>query len=977
MKIKYSIFLLLVLLAIGCQKDEIGVTETTIIGPQTIETIQTSVSGLVTDQDGNPLAGVSVQYKADFLETDVNGYFKVKEATAAFDGGLLKFNQDGFFKNYKWFYPQLEDNAFVRVVMVEEKLVGSLSSSEGGTVTLNGGATVEFPAGAIDAQGDVKIYGHWYNPIGNKLAEEMPGDLRGIDSEQALVQLATYGMVAVEIRDANNNDIQLKDGTTATITFPLPDELQEFASETIKTWSFDEDRAYWLEEGTAALSEGNYVAEVSHFSFWNCDAPFPVVHIKGRLVDSNGNGLTGVKMCITDLSRSITRMGWTSYGGVFCGKIPKNAPLKIVAKDECDENIIYQGEIGPFSEDIDLGDLVVDNTSSLNVTGRLLCNGVPVTNGYALIALTNGAQFVAETDDDGNFTISLPQCELNKFSIKGYSTDSDSASEWEIYEDITDAVSVGNIEVCDGAVILDEFIKYKMDGSIEFVLETPEARLINGQLRILDNDNQENGVNLFLDAPQQGINNVKRLQAYLSSANLGGSCGSTNPGDPGCINMICELITYDGLLGNYIEGEFMGTLPNSNGQDIDIMGSFRVRLDEVISESIISGYVWDDTNENGVRDVADGDSPPSFSRVLLYKDDILVQSVTTRAGDGFYSFSVEPGNYYINFTKPGGYRYVDQGQGTDPSIDSDADPDTGNTEEFVVDGTSSYAYDAGLFFVGGVQCIEVRTSNASCGAANGSYRLIVDSQDSLFWEDYVLETYQGMTLVSSTEFEPWVPVTNLASADYTATLMYNGTEICSVDFTIEEGLECEFWPFVECDGNEYFGYTEYSCNTQVTVLWETGETGTAVSIPGPGIYNATVTDEFGCEEIFAVDFTDVPLPQIQGTVWVDSIIGNPNLYDAGFERTLANVEISLYQNGNLVDMTLTNANGIYSFTPAGGSDYTVGVSVPSGFALVEKFGQDPNQLSDSDIEPTTGLSDPFALEECGGYKGIMIGLNPE
>ena len=36
------------------------------------------------------------------------------------------------------------------------------------------------------------------------------------------------------------------------------------------------------------MNGNEYSGEVGHFSFWNCDAPFPLVEICGKVITSDG-----------------------------------------------------------------------------------------------------------------------------------------------------------------------------------------------------------------------------------------------------------------------------------------------------------------------------------------------------------------------------------------------------------------------------------------------------------------------------------------------------------------------------------------------------------------------------------------------------------------------------------------------------------------------------------------------------------------
>jgi len=155
-------------------------------------------------------------------------------------------------------------------------------------VDLNGGAQIEFKANSIVNEngtpydGPVNVSAHYYDPGDFEIPLTMPGDLRGISKDGLEVQLATFGMMAIEIKDDNQNLLQIAEGQTAKLVFPLEGAFESQAASQIPLWSLDEETGIWIEEGIATLESGSYVAHVEHFSFWNCDEPFPLVEISGR-----------------------------------------------------------------------------------------------------------------------------------------------------------------------------------------------------------------------------------------------------------------------------------------------------------------------------------------------------------------------------------------------------------------------------------------------------------------------------------------------------------------------------------------------------------------------------------------------------------------------------------------------------------------------------------------------------------------------
>ena len=134
------------------------------------------------------------------------------------------------------------------------------------------------------------------------------------------------------------------------------------------------------------MTNGVYVGEVSHFSFWNCDAPFPLIELDLRLVDEEGFPVANHQVSITPPS------GWSGYGysgqdGEVSGKIPANKELILSVYNRCAE-VIYTQTIGPFAANTSLGDITLTGlgVNSTTVKGNLLnCAGRPVTNGLVIV----------------------------------------------------------------------------------------------------------------------------------------------------------------------------------------------------------------------------------------------------------------------------------------------------------------------------------------------------------------------------------------------------------------------------------------------------------------------------------------------------------------------------------------------------------------------------------------------------------------
>jgi len=130
-----------------------------------------------------------------------------------------------------------------------------------------------------------------------------------------------------------------------------------------------------------------------------------------------------------------------------------------------------------------------------------------------------------------------------------------------------------------------------------------------------------------------------------------------------------------------------------------------------------------------------------------------------------------------------------------------------------------------------------------------------------------------------------------------------------------------------------------------------------------GASTATASDSVG--------ITVLPPASVAGMVWDDR---NANGLQDGNEPPLASTLVSLYSaTGRFVASQRVGASGAYRFDRLLPGDYQVHVERPSGYSFSPQ-NQGADDTRDSDVNPTTGLSDFFTLTTGQNRTAVDAGL---
>ncbi len=481
---KVTLFSLVFLVFFACRKDiDEQTTNETHFNPPVIDlsdfnpeviSVTASLAGVVYDEAGQPIVGASVTLNNLNRTTDDRGSFVFRQVNMNAAGTFVLVQKDGYFNGSTRFFPKEGSQNYTNIIMLSKSSIGFFPATSGGEVSSAEGIKLSFPANSIITStgqlyaGNVNVAARWIDPTAIDLPQIMPGNLQGINRFNEEMALASYGMMAVELTGDSGEELNIGNNLKAELSFPVPSQLQDNAPDEIPLWYFNEDYGLWQEEGTAVLVGDNYVGEVSHFSFWNCDAPFPLVYISGTVVNENGVPIVNALVCASfpaSNGGTYTACGYTDNDGYFGGKMPSGEELTLTISQfgSCYE--ILASSIGPFDVDTDLGIIEATSPDLIEITGTIVdCNDEPLTNGWVEFKLGNQVSYFY-LEDDNVISTSLFNCNnATELEVTGINLDDFEESDVLTYA-VAPTIDLGEIDACGN--VLDEFFIMTVNGESE------------------------------------------------------------------------------------------------------------------------------------------------------------------------------------------------------------------------------------------------------------------------------------------------------------------------------------------------------------------------------------------------------------------------------------------------------------------------------------------------------------------------------
>jgi hypothetical protein len=554
--------------------------------------VTASVSGQIVDESGAAVAGAQVQLANNITISDIDGFFQFVNVECATNATLITATKTGNFPAYRTLHIAANKNHMCKLTMLAMDNPQSLNVSSGGTISADGGAQITFSPNSLVVAGSstpytgtATIFAKTIKADDPDIANLTPGALRGVTEDGLENVLTTYGMLGVEMLGASGEVLQIAPNKTAEIKIPIASNQLANAPSEIQLWHFDKTLAMWKEEGKANKVGAEYVGNVSHFSFWNCDMGLPLCGFTATVVDAaSGAGLGGYKVeLVSNSGFAGTRYNITAANGSVIGSIPTNSSYTINVIDVNCNGVLYSSTFNSTTTAVSLGTIAITiptvNLGSINGTG-VTCSGAPLTNGSAFMNM-NGNIIPISVSNTGALSWTGLLCNASTpVTIKVYDIAGVTNGTYNINL-IQGVNNVGPLAAC-GA--LSQFHNYTIDDgttvkSYSLVAPTQyftsafDATMNGGTTQILGESGGKINTLTFNGNGTTGNHALTYFFDYTST--LGGSATYVQSDSLVPINVPITITAYGSTMNSMITGSYNGSFVNG-ASSYTINGSFAV-----------------------------------------------------------------------------------------------------------------------------------------------------------------------------------------------------------------------------------------------------------------------------------------------------------------------------------------------------------------------------------------------------------------
>lgn len=191
----------------GCRKSD-SMTDDTSAG-----TVQTTIVGVVTDESGKLLSGVTIRVGSNTIQSDKDGFFLLEDITVPASRYYLRASASNYMESGFGGIAVKDGVTSVEIRLLSMGAARTVSGATSGTTDF-GGTKLSFESNSFTRldgssySGTVSVYARALSPDQTGFAEMIPGgDLSSRLNDGSSATLVSYGMAGVELRDKDRKSV--------------------------------------------------------------------------------------------------------------------------------------------------------------------------------------------------------------------------------------------------------------------------------------------------------------------------------------------------------------------------------------------------------------------------------------------------------------------------------------------------------------------------------------------------------------------------------------------------------------------------------------------------------------------------------------------------------------------------------------------------------------------------------------------------
>ncbi len=304
------------------------------------------------------------------------------------------------------------------------------------------------------------------------------------------------------------------------------------------------------------------------------------VALNGQVMDNGGNAAEAFILAYVD--GELYNVLVTDQDGAYQVIVPSEEIVNIEIYQTCGSSIASL-EVGPFTEDQQLEDVVATELNTYTISGVLLnCDGDPVTNGYVLIDWSPSVTSSVAVNNLGQFSLEISDCYTinDQIIFTGYDLSAGTVSDQVTANFDNQDLEAAPINVCTQD---DTFVTFQLDG-IEYtfepliasVVEDSVTNPVSGETTLQEVTTMiyysVDGQNSFIITITGASNGTYFVSDLLML--IDGQPVSPISSDPAAFAVDGTFTNHENTAGGHVEGSFAGTFVDFTGQRT-VTGTFK------------------------------------------------------------------------------------------------------------------------------------------------------------------------------------------------------------------------------------------------------------------------------------------------------------------------------------------------------------------------------------------------------------------